>query len=231
MMLVCLGTVLASHASVLQENRTAEDPKPIFRLGVAPCNHSVVPVQHFTTDAHGVPQTEEIYVGGLPCLPDHCHVHDPSEGMNECVGPGKPGCCLSRGAWSDQYNANLAVIAACGKGDPGQLWSKSGGSVTSSDGPQLCLDGPNLCLTHRPGEPVLVGPRSNPYLPGQDWKVTAHSVLYPGKLLSPVSNVTSAQDCRARCAAHSACEAIHYDEAKSTCDLHETSMCLTAMPL
>ena len=70
MLLLCLGAALAGLAGA-QENRSANDPVPILQLGVAPCNHSVVPVQHFTTDAHAVPQTEEIYVGGLPCLPDH----------------------------------------------------------------------------------------------------------------------------------------------------------------
>jgi hypothetical protein len=64
-----------------------------------PCSSSS-PAQLFTTDEHVAPHAEPIYVGGLPCLPDHCHIHDPAEVLRECVGAGRPGCCLSVGAWS-----------------------------------------------------------------------------------------------------------------------------------
>ena len=201
---------------------------PLFRIVAAPCN-ATVPAQLITTDEHTNPQTERMFVGGLPCLPDHCHTHDPSEVLMACVGPGKPGCCLSSGAWSERWGANLAVVAACSKSDPLQLWSKSGGSVTSSDGPQLCLDGPNLCLTHLPGEPVLVRGRSNPYGPGQDWKVTPHSVQYPGPLVSSTTAGTH-EACVAKCDDDARCKAFHYDAASSSCELHGASVCLMAVP-
>lgn len=226
------GTMAPAPPGLAKKPASHLPPHLPFGVVAAPCNHSIVPVQHFTTDLHTNPHTEQIFVGGLPCLADHCHTHDPSEGLGVCVARGKPGCCLSRGEWSDRWRANLVAIVACSNRDPGQLWSKSGGSVTSSDGPQLCLDGPNICLTHRSGEPLLVGPRSSPYQPGQDWSMTGgHSIFYPGKVLSTV-HVASHQDCLTQCSTDPTheCRKVHYDEASSTCELHATDMCLTAVP-
>jgi hypothetical protein len=159
-------------------------------------------------------------------------VHDPSEVLTSCTGPGKPGCCLSPGAWSEDHSAFLAAAMPCengGKGGRMQLWSRSGGSLTSEDGPQLCLDGANLCLTHKPGEPVLVRGREPSYQPGQNWRVTGHSIDFPGELLSTTQGVNH-DACAAACNSDSDCKAFHYDAESKTCQLRGESVCLMAVP-
>ena len=51
----------------------SKEPSALFDLVARPCNHTQ-PAQLMTTDEHTQPHTEAIYIGGLPCLPDHCHV-------------------------------------------------------------------------------------------------------------------------------------------------------------
>ena len=147
-------------------------PSPALHFGVAaaPCN-AADPAQRLATARQTTPpHTEPIVVGGLPGSTARAGVLAP------CVARGSPGCCLSAGVWSERWGAHLATIAPCRKGDHLQLWSRSGGSVTSSDGPQLCLDSQNLCLSHQDGAPILVGPRGSSHQSEQQWELTDHSV-------------------------------------------------------
>ena len=177
----CIGVAaaaLVSVACVAAATRPSGPPAPPsppspalhFGVAAAPCN-AADPAQRLATARQTThPHTEPIFVGGLPGSTARAGVLAP------CVARGSPGCCLSAGVWSEKWGAHLATIAPCRKGDHLQLWSRSGGSVTSSDGPQLCLDSQNLCLSHQDGAPILVGPRRSPHQSEQQWELTDHSV-------------------------------------------------------
>lgn len=49
----------------------------LFNLTTTSCTSTRY--SHFTTQMHLQPEDEQIFMGGLPCTGDHCHMHNPDE--------------------------------------------------------------------------------------------------------------------------------------------------------
>jgi len=133
-------------------------------------------VQHFSTDEHVAPHHERIFLGGLPCLPDHCHVHMGMDVIKVCTAPGSPGCCLSAGEYSERLQAPTAIVAWCNATDSRQLW-------TAAKNGQLCLEGlseKQRCLAPpTEGAPPTLGeklPAEKQVAAARSWVVGEHSL-------------------------------------------------------
>lgn len=128
--------------------------------------------QFFTTDLHISPKDEQIYLGGLPPLPDHMHMHNPDEFIPACQEAG--GCCLAAGPWDPARQVSTAAAAVCNSTDLTQKWSSVG------DG-QLCLMHANLCLHLADDDSVVLTHFAGmETYEEQQWKVTANSIMYDG---------------------------------------------------
>jgi hypothetical protein len=129
--------------------------------------------QFFTTDLHIAPTDEQIYLGGLPPLPDHMHMHNPDEAIPACHAAG--GCCLAAGPWDVPRQVSTVTAAACNATDLTQKWS------TVGDG-QLCLMHANLCLHLAADDSVVLTPFAGVDThEEQQWEVSANSIIYRGE--------------------------------------------------
>ena len=115
---------------------------------------------------------EPIYLGGLPPLPDHMHMHSPDELIPACQRVG--GCCLAAGPWNAIRQASTATAAACNATNLTQKWSAVGSG-------HLCLLHANLCLHLAADDGVVLTPFAGAGThEEQRWEVTARSVVYRG---------------------------------------------------
>lgn len=134
------------------------------------CKHEKF--QFFTTDLHIAPNDEQIYLGGLPPLPDHMHMHNPDEFIAACHKVG--GCCLAAGPWDAARQVSTAAAAVCNATDLTQKWS------TVGDG-QLCLMHSNLCLHLADDDSVVLSHFAGvDTYEQQQWSVTASNIMYDG---------------------------------------------------
>jgi hypothetical protein len=128
--------------------------------------------QFFTTDLHIAPRDEQIYLGGLPPLPDHMHMHNPDEFIPACHKVG--GCCLAAGPWDATRQVSTAAAAVCNSTDLTQKWSTVGNG-------QLCLMHSSLCLHLAEDDSVVLTHFAGvDTYDQQQWKVTASSIVYDG---------------------------------------------------
>ena len=129
--------------------------------------------QQFSTELHISPTDELIYMGGLPPLANHDHMHNPDYVVTECHKIG--GCCLSAGSYDVERKISNVAAAKCNGTDLTQRWSAVGG--------QLCLMHSNRCLTYLASvDSVVLTPFAGVGTHDeQQWAVTASSVEFRGE--------------------------------------------------
>ena len=145
--------------------------KALFEMGVT-TSCEFEKHQYFTTAWHLAPKDQVIYLGGVPPLPNHDHMHNPDELIPECHKVG--GCCLSAGPWDASRQVSTVTAAACNATDLTQKWSTVGGG-------ELCLMHNNLCLHLAADDSVVLTPFAGvDRHEEQQWEVTARSIIYRG---------------------------------------------------